>query len=200
VDVPDGGIVRPAEWRQVREFAAAALSSQAVLALRGEAGVGKSTLWRGGVAAAVQAGHRVLRAEPSAGETDMSFAGVSDLLGGVLAEVAAGIPAPQLEALEVALLLRSAGPQPPTARAVGLAVLAALRACVSCGPVLVAVDDVQWLDDASTGALAFALRRITDGPLGLLIAARTAASADPLTVGEPPPPLGWQSLLTAGTA
>jgi len=198
VGVADGGIVRPTEWRQVREFTTAARSAPAMLALQGEAGAGKSTPWRGGVAAAEEAGHRVLRTEPSAGETDMSFAGLSDLLAGVIAEVAAGIPAPQLEALEVALLLRSAGPQPPTARAVGLAVLAALRTCASAGPVLVAVDDVQWLDDASMDALAFAFRRIADGPLALLMAARTAASADPLTAGEPPPPLGWQALLSAG--
>jgi hypothetical protein len=172
VGVADGGIVRPTEWRQVREFATAARSAPAMLALQGEAGAGKSTLWRGGVAAAEEAGHRVLRTEPSAGETDMSFAGLSDLLAGVIAEVAAGIPAPQLEALEVALLLRSAGPQPPTARAVGLAVLAALRTCASAGPVLVAVDDVQWLDDASMDALAFAFRRIADGPLVVIAPSR----------------------------
>ena len=164
----------------------------------GEAGAGKSTLWRGGVAAAEQAGHRVLSAEPSASETDMSFAGLSDVVAGMLGEVPAGIPAPQLEALEVALLLRAAGPQPPAARAVGLAVLAALRTCASRGPVLVAVDDVQWLDEASRDALAFAFRRISDGALALLIAARTAGSADPLTAGEQPPPTGWQALLMTG--
>ena len=116
----------------------------------------------------------MLRTEPSAGETDMSFAGLSDLLAGVLPEVAAEIPTPQLDALAVALLLRAPGSQPPTAHAVGLAVLAALRACASQGPVLVAVDDVQWLDDASIEALAFAFRRITDRALTLLLAARTA--------------------------
>ena len=191
------GIVRQAEWRRVRDFALSARTFPAVLALQGEAGAGKSTLWRGGVGAAQEAGHRVLRTEPSAGETDMSFAGLSDLLADVLPEVAAEIPAPQLEALEVALLLRSAGSQPPTAHAVGLAVLAALHACASRWPVLVAVDDVQWLDEASIEALAFAFRRITDGALTLLLAARTATSADPVTAGEPPPPSTWRSLLTA---
>ena len=76
--------------------------------------------------------------------------------------------------------------------------LAALRACASRGPVLVAVDDVQWLDEASRDALAFAFRRISDGALALLIAARTAGSADPLTASEPPPPTGWQALLMTG--
>jgi len=127
----------------------------------------------------------------------MSFAGISDLLTEVLPDVRADIPVPQLEALEVALLLRACGPQPPTAHAVGLAVLAALRACAARGPVLVAIDDAQWLDDASVEALTFAFRRITDGALALLLAARTAASADPITAGEPPPPRTWRSLLGA---
>ena len=63
--------------------------------------------------------------------------------------------------------------------------------------MLVAIDDVQWLDEASLEALAFALRRITAGPLSLLLAARTEAAADPLTAGAPPPSHGWRDLLAA---
>jgi DNA-binding CsgD family transcriptional regulator len=190
-------IVRQAEWGRVREFTAADRTSPALLAITGEAGAGKSTLWRSGVAAAREAGRLVLRTEPSASETDMSFAGLSDLLAEVLPEVSAGIPAPQLEGLEVALLLRAAGAEPPTAHAVGLAALATLRACASRQPVLLAIDDVQWLDDASMETLTFAFRRMTGDKVSLLIAARTAASPDPLTAGEPSPPQGWRSLLTA---
>jgi len=76
-------------------------------------------------------------------------------------------------------------------------VLAALRGCLSEGPVLVAIDDVQWLDEASLEALTFAVRRVPGGPLSLLIAARTEAAADPLTAGAPPPPHGWRDLLAA---
>src|SRR5262249_60856844 len=65
-----------------------------------------------------QGGQRVLRSEPTASEADLSFAGLSDLLAGVLPEVINGIPGPQREALEVALLLRPAVDQPPTAHAV----------------------------------------------------------------------------------
>ena len=115
----------------------------------------------------------------------------------MLPRVAEQIPAPQREALEIALLLRPAGDEPPTAHAIGLALLTALRACVSEGPVLVAVDDVQWLDQASLDALAFALRRVASGPLSLLVAARTEAAADPLTAGAPPPSRAWQALLAA---
>ena len=75
--------------------------------------------------------------------------------------------------------------------------LTALRGCLSEGPVLVAVDDVQWLDEASLEALAFALRRVASGPLSLLVAARTEAVADPLTAGAPPPSRAWHELLAA---
>jgi hypothetical protein len=199
VAADNGGIVRSAEWRRVREFAAGVpdRAAPALLAIQGEAGAGKSTLWRAGVQTAEDAGCRLLRSEPSASETDLSFAGLSDLLGELLPGSAAGIPGPQREALEIALLLRPAGPQPPTARAVGLATMAVLRGCLSAGPLLIAIDDVHWLDEASLDALTFALRRMTDGPLSVLLAARTEAPADPLTAGTPPPPPGWQNLVTA---
>ena len=192
-----GGLVRSAEWRRVHDFAQEVRASPAALAIQGEAGAGKSTLWRAGLEVAAAAGHRLLRSEPSASEADMSFAALSDLLAEVLPGVAGQIPGPQREALEVALLLRPAGDEPPTARAVGLAVLAALSACASEGPVLAAIDDVQWLDTASLEALTFALRRASSGPLSLMVAARTEATADPLTAGAPPPSRDWHDLLGA---
>jgi DNA-binding CsgD family transcriptional regulator len=193
------GLVRAAEWRRVRDFAVAipAREEPTLLTIAGEAGAGKSTLWRAGVAAAQDVGCRVLRSEPSASEADAPFAGLSDLLSGVLPEVAGAIPGPQREALEVALLLRPAGDKPATAHAVALAVLAVLRSCLEAGPVLVAIDDVQWLDAGTVEALVFAVRRIAAGPLGVLLAARTEAPADPLTIDAPPLPYGWQDLPAA---
>jgi DNA-binding CsgD family transcriptional regulator len=169
----------------------------AALAIQGEAGAGKSTLWRAGIEAAAAAGHRVLRSEPSAGEAGLSFVGLSDLLAEVLPLAVTHMPDPQREALEIALLLRPAGGKPPTAHAVGLGLLAALRECLSQHPVLVAVDDVQWLDEASREALAFTLRRVSSGPLSLLVAARAEAAADPLTAGTPPPSHDWHEMLAA---
>ena len=123
------GLVRTAEWRRVREFAAgiSARDEPPLLTIAGEAGAGQSTLRQAGIAAAQDAGCRVLLSEPSASDAEAPFAGLSDLLSEVLPEVAGAIPGPQREALEVALLLRPAGDTPATAHAVALAVLAVLR-------------------------------------------------------------------------
>ncbi|HWG02056.1 MAG TPA: AAA family ATPase [Trebonia sp.] len=198
-----GDFVRAAEWRRVREFAAAAAnrSRPAALVIAGEPGAGKSSLWRAAVATAAEAGCRVLRSEPSASEADTPFAGLSDLLAGALPAAAAGIPARQREALEVALLMRPAGDQPPAAHAIDHGVTEALCALAGEAPVLLAIDDAQWLDAGSRATLEYALRRVVDGPrrgsraLSLLLAARTDAQADPLTVGAPPVSHGWRGLL-----
>ena len=60
--------MRAAEWRRVREFAGSAAARQVpgALVVQGEAGAGKSTLWRAGIESAAAAGCRVLRSEPSA--------------------------------------------------------------------------------------------------------------------------------------
>jgi hypothetical protein len=57
-------LVRPAEWHRVRDFAQQVPASPAALAIRGEVGAGKSTLWRAGIETAAAAGHRLLRSEP----------------------------------------------------------------------------------------------------------------------------------------
>jgi DNA-binding CsgD family transcriptional regulator len=199
--------VRAAEWKRVRAFAGDAATSKepAALVIMGEAGAGKSSLWHGAVEAAAEAGCLVLRSEPSASEADSPFSGLSDLVAEALPAIADGIPAPQLEALEVALLLRPSGEEPPAPHVIGRAILAALRSLAARGPVLLAIDDVQWLDPGSLDALVFALRRIAAGPrsalppvpFSLLLATRTEAPADPRTVGEPPPSQEWRGLLTA---
>ena len=73
----------------------------------------------------------------------------------MLDEVLGSLPAPQRRALSRALLLDDEGP-PPDPHAIGVAVLNALRALAEREPLLVAVDDVQWLDPASAGALSYA--------------------------------------------
>jgi hypothetical protein len=89
----------------------------------------------------------------------------------VLDEALASLPAPQRRALSRALLLDDEGP-PPDPHAIGVAVLNALRALAATGPVVVAVDDVQWLDPASAGALAYDARRLRAEQVGVMLARR----------------------------
>src|ERR1700690_1974052 len=72
--------------------------------LEGAAGIGKTALWREGLAGALARSDRVLSWAPAEVEARLSFASLADLLGGVEEEVFACLPAPQRRALEVALL------------------------------------------------------------------------------------------------
>ena len=141
----------------------------------GDAGVGKTSLWQAALGRAESAGLRALVARPTEAETSFAFAALGDLLGAD-PEVLEDLPRPQRRALEVALLVAERD-EPPDQQAVALATLAVLRSLARTSPVVVAVDDVQWLDRPTAAVLAFAARRLTDEPIGLLIAQRTAGPA-----------------------
>jgi hypothetical protein len=157
---------------RLRAFLAAPAELPAVLLLEGEAGIGKSTLWSHGVEEAGNAGYRVLVCRPSLAEAALSYAALGDLLDDALDDARDRLSEPQRRALAVALLLDdSDGPQPDQ-RAVGVGVLGVLRALTASGRVLVAIDDVQWVDGATAAALDFALRRLREEPVAVLGARR----------------------------
>ena len=170
-------IGREAERAELGEFADAVAGGPAALTLEGGAGVGKTTLWLSGLELARERGCRVLATRPTAAEAGLAFAGLGDLFGGVLDEVLDVLPLPQAEALRVAFLLER--PRAPLdERVVAVSVLSALRALGAVRPVLIAVDDVQWLDAASAAVLSFAWRRLRGEPVGVLLTRRA---------GEPVP-------------
>jgi DNA-binding CsgD family transcriptional regulator len=142
------------------------------LVLEGEAGIGKTTLWRRGIAVAERAGFRLLEARPVEPESSLAFAALGDLLGEELEGTLPTLPAPQRRSLEVALLLSEDDGRAPDRRAVAFGVLGALRAIAAFGPVVLAIDDLHWIDAPSAGALEFALRRLRDEPIAVLAASR----------------------------
>ena len=166
---------RDAELASVARFLDAVPDGSTALLLEGEAGIGKTSLWRHGVALAHERSYRVLVCRPGESETHLSFAALSDLLEEVLGEVLPLLPRPQRRALEVALLLDEPAGPPPDQRAVSVAVLTALRAMASSRPVVLAVDDLQWVDAPSARALEFAMRRLKDEQVGLIGSRRAAA-------------------------
>jgi DNA-binding CsgD family transcriptional regulator len=173
---------REAELRGLRELLTGSSPAAGIL-LEGEAGIGKTALWLAGIAEAEERGLRVLTARPVASETGLSHAALGDLLASVVDEVGQGIPAPQRHALDVALLRAAPGSGPVDPRAVGAATLAVLRTSAGDAALVLAIDDVQWLDPASAGALAFALRRLGDEPVVLLATRRAAPGAEPFDLG-----------------
>src|SRR3990172_4997955 len=159
-------IGRSEELARVRSFLDALGGGPASLVLEGEAGVGKTTVWLSAISEAERLNYRVLRARPVEVEAKFSFAALSDLLDPCLGEVLAGLPGPQRRALEVSLLLEEVVALPPDQRAVGLAFTSALRLLTAGGPLVLAVDDVQWLDAPSAGGFRFPLPRPPNLPVG----------------------------------
>jgi DNA-binding CsgD family transcriptional regulator len=142
------------------------------LVLEGRPGIGKTTLWRAAVGAASERSLRVLTAQPAEAERELAYAGLGDLLEDVLGDVLPELPPPRRRALEAALLLADADDAAAEPRVVAAGVQSLLRLLAEDGPLLVAVDDVQWLDASSGAALAFALRRSAGAPILTLLARR----------------------------
>jgi DNA-binding CsgD family transcriptional regulator len=164
----EGIIGRQGELEALDDFLEVAGEWPRGLFFEGPAGIGKTRLWREGLERARARHLRVLASRPGGAEVQLGFAGIADLLRDVLEDVMAELPSPQRRALAVALLLEDAEGAAPDDRAVAAAFLGVLRTVAATGPVVVAVDDVQWLDAASARTLAFALRRLEDEPVGVL--------------------------------
>jgi DNA-binding CsgD family transcriptional regulator len=177
---------RDHELAQLGDLVGGLDSGPGVLLLEGEAGIGKTTIWDAGLDAAAAAGARVLAARAAQAEMPLAFTAVGDLLGDELDELLPALPEPQRDALAAALLLERPRAAVPDARAVATAFLGSLRALAESGPLVVAVDDVQWLDPPSAATLSFALRRLRSEPVGFLLTRRTP-SAQPLGLDRPPP-------------
>ena len=165
-------IGREDELDIVEAFLDGVTEGPGALVLSGEAGIGKTALWETGVDEARRRHVQVLSCRGVEVEASLSFAVLSELLADVLDGTAPSLPPPRRRALEVALLLADPGDYSPDAYAIGLAVLDVLRLVAQDGPLLVALDDVQWLDPSSAGALQIALRRLRYEPVGLLATVR----------------------------
>jgi DNA-binding CsgD family transcriptional regulator len=164
-------IGREREIAVVSAFLDSIPDGAAALLLQGEAGIGKSTVWFEAVRLAEARGCRVLSARPAESEARLSYAVLADIVGPAFDETRAALPVPQERAL-AATLLRLATDEPADPRTTATAVVGVLSALAKEQPLLVAIDDVQWVDSASKRALEFAARRLPP-QAGLLLAKRT---------------------------
>jgi DNA-binding CsgD family transcriptional regulator len=164
------------ELEAVVALASAAQSGFRAIVLEGEPGIGKTTVWRTGVAHAEAAGVLALVARPTAAETRLPYSALGDLLRRVPSETISALPDALAHALRAAALLEPSESLPDE-RLVARGLADTLQALATSGKLLVAVDDVQWLDERSRAALAYALRRLADTDARILLARRPPAGA-----------------------
>jgi len=163
-----------------RALADARLGRSAALVIRGEAGIGKTSLLRFAVEGAVEM--RVLAARGVQFEADVPFSGLDELLRPTLS-LLERLPATHARALRSSLGL---GERVETDRLlVGAATLGLISGYAEQAPVLVVVDDAQWLDRASAEALAFAARRLLADPVAVLITVRDGEDSTLIDAGLP---------------
>ena len=154
-----------------------AASPSSVRQIEAAAGVGKSTVLSAVVSAATQAGVRVVRCQPTTTESHLAYAALGDLLSTVHDLTA--LPPVLRDALEWALLRApAAGSAEVDARSVGAACSAVWALLAAQGPVVIVVDDVQWLDAASAAALLFSFRRLPEHAV-MVLSARRSDEAGP---------------------
>ncbi|WP_062433583.1 AAA family ATPase [Herbidospora daliensis] len=165
------------ETRRLDDLTGAAKEGNGgALVLRGEAGIGKSALLRHVEEAAT--GFHVVRASGAEFEAELPFAALHQLCQPVLRHLPE-LPAQHGQAVRVAFGMATGTPD---VFRIGLAVLGLLTAAARERPVLCVVDDAQWLDAASTEALAFLARRVSVEPVAVVLAVRTPAPSNGLDV------------------
>lgn len=147
------------------------------IVLEGEAGVGKTALWCRALDVAAERGWRILSSAPAGSEARLAFAALGDLLDLIVDDALPALPRPQRRGLEVALLRGDSDSAQDLVdeRTIGVATLSALRVISARAPLVLAIDDLQWVDASSAAALRFALRRLRDEPVLVLATRRVEA-------------------------
>jgi len=141
----DGVVLgREKEQLGLARFLESLREGPAACVFEGEAGIGKTALWREGVAGARAASFRVLSCAPAEAEAALSYSSLTDLLDGLEPEILAALPGVQRDALEVVLLRAGRGDGVVAQRAIVTATVSVLDLLADSTPLLVAVDDVQW--------------------------------------------------------
>jgi DNA-binding CsgD family transcriptional regulator/tetratricopeptide (TPR) repeat protein len=173
---------RDAEIAEISTFFSAASGGTAAIVITGDAGIGKTAVWQHVLQSAGRSS-RVLSCRPAPAERPLAFSALTDLFGDVAGEFLPGLAEPRRRAVEAALL-RDPSPAPlpagrpeagaalPAPRVLARGILDGLRTLSGIAPVMVAVDDVQWLDRPSAGVLEFCFRRLRDEPVAIVLTVR----------------------------
>lgn len=144
--------------RLSRLVSRAGSGAPAVVVIRGESGSGKTHLLNAVTERAAADGWRCLRLQGVESEAVLAGAGLLSLLLPLRGSLAS-VPHRQAEALS-ALLGWGPAVEPGDRFLIGAATLSLLAGESSQRPLVVAVDDVQWVDVQSLDAMMFAARRL----------------------------------------
>lgn len=176
---PGMGIVgRERELGLVETFVVDDDSMAKSLVLEGLAGIGKTTIWNEGLDVATRRGIAVRSTRCTAADAMWAFSGLGDLFDEIPEEVLAALPPVQRRALSAALLFDVSSVGSTGDRVLGVAALGVLRSMARVGPLILAFDDVQWLDDASRAVLTFALHRMPAERIRVLASRRLATDSE----------------------
>lgn len=177
---------RADEMGAVQQLLTRARTGPAGLIVDGDTGIGKSTVWRAAIAVAAAMGFTVLVASGAPAEAGLAFAGLADVLAGVSGTILESLLPLHRRALEAVL---GGDPRGDNERLVAAAFAGVLDRLSQASPVLIAIDDAQWLDDASQLVLGYNLRRLV-GPVAVLATVRSGdrSHADDLSWLRTPEP------------
>ncbi len=165
---------RQDELAMLHRFIAEEMPEPSAFLIDGEAGIGKTTLFDHAVREAHQLGLARMVARPGRAEVDLSYSALIELLSHVEERVIEELPAPQAHVLN-RLLRREEGRFDRLSLSV--AMLAVVRAIATARPLVLAIDDVQWLDAPSTKVLSYVARRLEGAPVRILVARRAEGTA-----------------------
>jgi hypothetical protein len=175
VEPPPRGVTgglhgRGSDLALIRAFLDRAGMRGEALQLFGDPGVGKTVLLEAVADEASAAGTRVLFAAGVEFEAEVSYSALNQTLLPLHRQFAR-LSATNRGALNVALGFGKGSS--PDRLVVSNATLALLRQAGADRPLLVIVDDLQWLDRASAGVLGFVARRLDGSRIGFLVASRS---------------------------
>ncbi|HXZ77338.1 MAG TPA: AAA family ATPase, partial [Streptosporangiaceae bacterium] len=173
-------IGREAEVGEICAFLSASSGEAAAVAITGDIGIGKTMVWKHLVQTALRPSFRVLSCRPSSSERPLAFSALDDLLGDVIEEFLPELPECRRRAVAVALARDTSPASMPDRHVLARGTLDAFRILSGAGPLLVAVDDAQWLDHPSAGVLEFCFRRLEREPISILLTFRGADLVPPL--------------------
>src|SRR5690349_10873898 len=164
-------VARSDHLRVIADYLGVAGTRPSALLIEGDEGIGKTTLWLSALEQAGDRGFRTLSARAAKVEAGMAFGTVADLLREVDAEVLTGLPDLQQAAVDRVLLRGNSDASTTDVHMVAAALMSVVQRLSSDAPVMIGVDDLQWLDACSRAVLAYVSRRLKQ-QAGLLLTER----------------------------